>query len=77
MEAMLCACCKQLAARDERGMAWLLPSSTNATDTVWEGVRTVIPPMCEVCADLAPRACPGCGTATWSSASAEAEQIGV
>ncbi|MFG2774736.1 hypothetical protein [Streptomyces sp. NPDC048350] len=54
MENLLCACCQQPAARDERGMTWILPLLGNAKDTVWEGVQTAIPPMCAVCAALSP-----------------------
>lgn len=67
MEQFLCAGCKKPAARDERGMAWILPLLDNATDTVWEGAQTAIPPVCEMCVVLSPQVCPGFETDTLSS----------
>ncbi|GGZ82017.1 hypothetical protein GCM10010389_19890 [Streptomyces echinoruber] len=77
MEQLLCAGCKAPAARDERGMAWVLPLLDNAPDTVWEGVRTAIPPLCGACADRVPRLCPRLREGHVELRVREAEQIGV
>ncbi|MER6074658.1 hypothetical protein ABT187_38760 [Streptomyces sp. NPDC001817] len=58
MDDLLCAGCGKPAARDERGMLWLLPLIGDVAATSWEGVRSSIPPMCEDCAETTPRLCP-------------------
>ncbi|WP_328491288.1 hypothetical protein [Streptomyces zaomyceticus] len=77
MDLLLCAGCKLPAARNKRGMTWILPLLDDATDTVWEGVQTAIPPVCEVCADLAPQACPVLRDGHVELRVREAEVIGV
>ncbi|MFC9931693.1 hypothetical protein [Streptomyces sp. NPDC127190] len=58
MDSRLCAGCSKPAARDDRGMLWLLPFLGDAAAATWEGVRCAIPPMCETCAETTPRLCP-------------------
>ncbi|MGW7433317.1 hypothetical protein ACWGIN_27725 [Streptomyces sp. NPDC054861] len=77
MENLLCACCKRPAARDERGMTWIMPLLDDATDTIWEGVQTAIPPMCEACAALSPQVCPRLRDGHVELRVREAEPIGV
>ncbi|MFD9394164.1 hypothetical protein ACFWBB_26530 [Streptomyces sp. NPDC060000] len=77
MEGLLCAVCKAPAARDERGMLWILPLLDDATDLILEGVRTAVPPMCQSCAEKAPRLCPVLRDGHVELRVHEAEQIGV
>ncbi|WP_406054016.1 hypothetical protein OG462_42535 [Streptomyces sp. NBC_01077] len=73
----LCAGCKELPERDERGTLLLLRLLDDALDTVWEGVRTVIPPMCEDCADEAKENCPRLLDGHVELRVREAEKVGV
>ncbi len=77
MEGLKCAVCKQPGARDALGMAWVLPLLNDARDMVWEGVRTVVPPMCEDCVKTAPQRCPRLRAGHVQLRVREAEQIGV
>jgi hypothetical protein len=77
MDELLCAGCKQPAARDENGMLWVLPLLDDAVETTWEGVHAAIPPMCEACADQAPRRCPVLREGHVKLRVLEAELIGV
>lgn len=77
MEGLLCAVCKAPAARDERGMAWVLPLLDDVPNTGWEGVHTAVPPMCEICAEKAPQLCPRLRDGHVELRAREAEQIGV
>ncbi|MGW6603536.1 hypothetical protein [Streptomyces sp. NPDC055036] len=77
MEQLRCAVCKKLGARDDRGMAWVLPLLDDTQATAWEGVRTVIPPMCEHCVETAPRRCPRLRAGHVELRAQEAEQVGV
>ncbi|MCG8971768.1 hypothetical protein [Streptomyces sp. CL12-4] len=77
MEGLLCAGCKKPAARDDRGMLWVLPLLDDATDGPWEGVRSAIPPMCEPCAETAPLLCPRLREGHVQLRVREAELIGV
>lgn len=77
MDGFLCAGCGKPAARDERGMLWLLPLLDAAAATSWEGVRTAIPPMCEACAEATPRLCPVLRAGHVKLRVQEAEPIGV
>ncbi|MFE1270536.1 hypothetical protein [Streptomyces sp. NPDC058758] len=77
MESLLCAGCKQDADRNELGMLWVLPVLDHAEDTVWEGVRTVTPPMCEACASEAKLRCPRLREGWVELRVREAELVGV
>ncbi|MFD4953423.1 hypothetical protein [Streptomyces sp. NPDC058451] len=77
MGNFLCACCEWLAARDERGMLWVLPLLDDSIDPRWEGVRSAIPPMCEACVEQAPRLCPRLREGHAKLRVREAEPIGV
>lgn len=77
MEGLLCAGCKAPAARDVRGMAWVLPLLDDVPPRGWEGVHTVIPPMCKACAEGAPQWCPPLRDGHVELRVREAEQIGV
>ncbi|GAA2494356.1 hypothetical protein GCM10023100_10480 [Actinocorallia cavernae] len=76
MESFRCAACNRPAARDERGMLWLLPL-LDTVPTSWEGVQTAIPPVCEACAQTSPRLCPELRTSHVMLRVREAELIGV
>ncbi|MGY9066891.1 hypothetical protein [Streptomyces sp. CAS3] len=76
MENLRCAGCNEPAARDGRGMLWLLPLLDTVT-TSWEGVRTAIPPVCEACADKSPRLCPELRAGHVQLRVREAELVGV
>ncbi|GAA2439661.1 hypothetical protein [Streptomyces glaucus] len=75
MENLLCACCKKQAARDDRGMLWLLPLLDDTER--WEGVHSAIPPMCGACAESVPRLCPWLREGHVQLRVREAEPIGV
>ncbi|MFB7576370.1 hypothetical protein [Streptomyces sp. NPDC056165] len=77
MDGLRCACCKGLAARDERGMLWVLPLLDDSVEASWEGVRSAIPPMCETCAEQAPSLCPRLRDGHVQLRVKEAEPIGV
>ncbi len=77
MESLSCAGCKCPASRSELGMLWVLPVLDHAKDTVWEGARTVTPPMCEDCADKAKLRCPRLRKGYVELRVREAELIGV
>ncbi|MFF4575686.1 hypothetical protein [Streptomyces sp. NPDC001410] len=77
MEDLLCACCKETAAHDERGMLWTLPLLDDMPAGRWEGVLSAIPPMCEPCSDEAPRLCPRLREGHLVLRVREAELIGV
>ncbi|MFJ9380232.1 hypothetical protein [Streptomyces sp. NPDC101455] len=77
MDELLCAGCKKPAARDKNGMLWVLPLLDDVVETTWEGVRAAIPPMCEACADQAPRRCPVLREGHVKLRVLEAEQVGV
>lgn len=77
MEGLLCAGCKEPADRDERGMLWVLPLLDDGTDTVWEGVRTAVPPMCAACAEKSQSLCPRLREGHVELRVRDAEQIGV
>lgn len=77
MEKLLCAGCKQPAARDERGMQWVLPCFGEVEPSCWEGVRSAIPPMCAACARTAPGLCPVLRRGHVELRVREAELIGV
>ncbi|MEU7028872.1 hypothetical protein AB0A60_19550 [Streptomyces sp. NPDC046275] len=78
MQALRCAGGKEHEAdRDDRGMLWLLPLLDHAEDTVWEGVRTVVPPMCGFCADAAKVLCPRLREGHVELRVREAEKVGV
>ncbi|MFF8991168.1 hypothetical protein ACF09H_14715 [Streptomyces sp. NPDC014983] len=76
MDRLLCAGCNGPAARDKRGMLWLLPLLDTVTSS-WEGVRTAIPPMCETCAEETPLLCPQMREGHVKLRVQEAELIGV
>ncbi|MFD5659864.1 hypothetical protein [Streptomyces hirsutus] len=75
MEGFLCACCKKPAARDDHGMLWVLPLLGEPES--WEGLRSAIPPMCEACAQTAPRMCPQLREGHVKLRVREAELVGV
>ncbi|TWV34905.1 hypothetical protein FRZ03_27810 [Streptomyces misionensis] len=79
MNSLLCAGCNQPAARDERGMLWLLPlvPLLDSVTSDWEGVRTTIPPMCEACTEETARLCPRMREGHVKLRAREAELIGV
>ncbi|RPK32433.1 hypothetical protein EES39_38765 [Streptomyces sp. ADI92-24] len=79
MESLLCANCRNPAARDEGGMTWVLPAPEDGLPpaTRWEGARTEIPPMCASCARSVPRRCPRLREGYMELRVREAEQIGV
>ncbi|WP_331746688.1 hypothetical protein OG923_33930 (plasmid) [Streptomyces halstedii] len=78
MEGFLCAACKKPAARDRRGMAWVLPLPQNGPEcTRWENVRTEIPPMCTGCVKTVPRRCPRLRAGHVELRVRQAERIGV
>ncbi|MGX4695078.1 hypothetical protein [Streptomyces sp. JNUCC 63] len=77
MDDLLCAGCKKPAARDERGMLWVLALLDDVAAASWEGVRSAIPPMCEACAEQAPRLCPRLREGHAKLRVREAEPIGV
>lgn len=77
MQQLLCAGCGGPASRDERGMLWVLPLLDDAEDRSWENVRTVIPPMCEVCSTKATQLCPRLRDGHVELRVQEAEKIGV
>ncbi|MER7952081.1 hypothetical protein ABTY59_32285 [Streptomyces sp. NPDC096079] len=77
MEGPQCAGCGYEPARDERGTLWLLPLLDDAADTVWEGVHTVTPPMCEICKTKATRFCPRLREGHVELRVQEAEKVGV
>ncbi|MFJ3099778.1 hypothetical protein [Streptomyces hydrogenans] len=77
MESLSCAGCKRPASRSKLGMLWVLPVLDYGEVTVWEGVRTVIPPMCEDCANEAKRRCPRLRKGWVELRVREAELIGV
>ncbi|MER6109357.1 hypothetical protein [Streptomyces hirsutus] len=75
MEGFLCACCRKPAARDDRGMLWVLPFLGEPES--WEGVQSAIPPMCEQCARTVPRLCPELREGHVQLRVREAELVGV
>ncbi|MFJ7773219.1 hypothetical protein ACIQ1J_33780 [Streptomyces sp. NPDC097107] len=77
MEGLLCAGCGKPAARDDRGMLWVLPLLDGIVDGPWEDVRSVTPPMCEPCAEAAPMLCPRLRKGHVRLRVREAELIGV
>ncbi|MGW2210103.1 hypothetical protein [Streptomyces sp. NPDC001781] len=77
MDGLLCAGCRAPADRGQDGMLWLVPLLGAPADTSWEGVRAAIPPMCAVCAELAPRVCPVLRDGHITLRVREADPIGV
>jgi hypothetical protein len=77
MDGLLCAGCNKPAARNDDGMLWVLPLLDDVAEANWEGVQAAIPPMCEACADKAPRLCPVLRDGHVKLRVLEAEQIGV
>ncbi|MEW1700346.1 hypothetical protein [Streptomyces sp. NPDC091278] len=77
MDGLLCAGCTREPERDARGALWLLPLLDLATDTVWETVRTVIPPLCSECADRTRQSCPRVREGHAELRVLEAEAVGV
>lgn len=77
MDGLLCAGCNKPADRNADGMLWVLPLLDEAADTGWECVRAAIPPMCQACADQAPRMCPVLREGHVKLRVLEAEPIGV
>ncbi|MFD8258688.1 hypothetical protein ACFV19_07020 [Streptomyces griseoluteus] len=77
MENLLCAGCRGPADRGPDGMLWLIPLLGAAPNTRWEGMHVAIPPMCAVCAELAPRLCPVLGDGHVTLRVREADPIGV
>ncbi|MEV8344571.1 hypothetical protein [Streptomyces niveus] len=77
MDGLLCAGCRKPAARDERGMLWLLPLLDDTVPKDWENIRVGVPPMCEECAEHVPRLCPVLREGHVKLRVLEAEPIGV
>ncbi|MFJ9434893.1 hypothetical protein ACIRQY_35370 [Streptomyces sp. NPDC101490] len=77
MDGLLCAGCVGEPTRDSSGMLWVLPLLDFAGNTVWEGVRTVIPPLCQGCADHAKAFCPRLREGYVELRVGEAEPVGV
>jgi hypothetical protein len=77
MDDLRCAGCNKPADRNAEGMLWVLPLLDEAAEANWECVRAAIPPMCEVCAEQAPRLCPVLREGHVKLRVLEAEPIGV
>ncbi|WP_328584972.1 hypothetical protein [Streptomyces sp. NBC_00370] len=77
MEGLLCAGCKAPAARYMNGMTWVLPLYDDTPPDHWDGVHTTIPPMCKICAKMAPQWCPRLREGHVELRVREAEHIGV
>ncbi|MER7497026.1 hypothetical protein ABT033_31075 [Streptomyces pharetrae] len=50
MRKRLCQTCRAPADHDERGFLWLLEGRADDPDWLFEGVRTMHPPVCRRCA---------------------------